>query len=143
MAIKKILCAVDGSKITSHVANCAVELAQATGAKLTFLTVNIVPTRARRTHYWDAESMSAAAAQSDKQLASAVKSAKAAKFENYDCVVANGSAVADAIVSYADKNKIDHIVMGTNTTNELARLFLGSVATAVVSHASAPVTVVK
>ena len=143
MAIKRILCAADGSKITGHVAGCAVELAQATGAKLTFLTVNVVPTRARRTHYWDAESMNAAAAQANKQVGAAVKSAKAAKFENYECVVASGSAVADAIVSYADKNKIDHIVMGTNTTNELARLFLGSVATAVVSHASAPVTVVK
>ncbi len=143
MAIKRILCAIDGSKITGRVAGCAVELAQATGAKLTFLTVNVVPTRARRTHYWDAESMNAAAAQSDKQLASAVKSAKAVKFDNYDCVVANGSNVADAIVSYAEKNKSDHIVMGTNTTNELARLFLGSVATAVVSHAAAPVTVVK
>lgn len=143
MAIKRILCAIDGSKITGRVAGCAVELAQATGAKLTFLTVNVVPTRARRTHYWDAESMNAAAAQSDKQLAAAVKSAKAVKFDNYDCVVANGSNVADAIVSYAEKNKSDHIVMGTNTTNELARLFLGSVATAVVSHAAAPVTVVK
>lgn len=143
MAIKRILCAVDGSKITGRVAGCAVELAQATGAKLTFLTVNVVPTRARRTHYWDAESMNAAAAQSDKQLASAVKSAKAVKFDNYECVVAAGSNVADAIVSYAEKNKADHIVMGTSTTNELARLFLGSVATAVVSHATAPVTVVK
>jgi len=143
MAIKKILCAVDGSKITGHVADCAIELAGATGAKLTFLTINVVPTRARRTHYWDAESMSAAAAQASKQLAVAVKSAKASKFENYDCVVASGSTVADAIVAYAAKNKSDHIVMGTNTTNELARIFLGSVATAVVSHAAAPVTIVK
>ena len=107
MAIKKIFCAVDGSKITGKVAGCAIELAQATGAKLTFLTVNVVPTRARRTHYWDAESINAAAAQSDKQLAAAVKSAKAVKFANYDCVVASGSTVADAIVSYADKNKAE------------------------------------
>lgn len=143
MAIKKILCAVDGSKITGRVAGCAIELAKATGAKLTFLTVNVVPTRMRRTHYWDAESMSAAAAQADKQLAAAVKVARTAEFTNFDSVVASGSNVADAIVSYVDKNKINHVVMGTSTTNELARLFLGSVATAVVSHAKAPVTVVK
>lgn len=143
MAIKKILCAVDGSKITGRVAGCAVELAQATGAKLTFLTVNVVSTRSRRTHYWDAESVSAAAAQADKQMAAAVKIAKAVKFENYDCVIASGSNVADAIVSYADKNKADHIVMGTHTTSELARLLLGSVATAVVAHAVVPVTVAK
>lgn len=143
MAIKKILCAVDGSKVTGRVAACAVELAQATGAKLTFLTINVVPTRARRTHYWDAESVDAATAQSNKQVASAVKLAKSVKFDNYDCVLATGGNVADAIVAYADKNKTDHIVMGTSTTNELARMFLGSVATAVVSHAQAPVTVVK
>lgn len=143
MAIKKIVCAVDGSKITGHVAACAVELAQATGAKLTFLNIDVVPTRARRTYFWDAELMNAAAAQANKQLAMAVKAAKAVKFENYDCVVATGGHVADAIVAYADKNKADHIVLGTHTTNELTRMLLGSVATAVVSHAKAPVTVVK
>lgn len=143
MAIKKIMCAVDGSKVTGRVAACAVELAQATGAKLTFLTINVVPTRARRSHYWDAESINAANAQANQQIASAVKQAKAVKFDNFDCVVATGGSVADAIVAYADKNKADHIVMGTSTTNELARMLLGSVASAVVSHAQVPVTVVK
>lgn len=143
MAIRKILCAIDGSKITGQVAGFAVDLAQATGARLTFLTINTVPTRARRTHYWDAESISAAAAQANRQLAAATKVARSVKFENVDCVVATGSNVADAIVAYAAKNKMDHIVVGTHTTNELARLLLGSVATAVVSHAAAPVTVVK
>lgn len=143
MAIKKIVCAVDGSKITGRVAACAVELAQATGARLTFLNINVVPTRIRRTYFWDSELVNAAAAQSNRQVAAAVKMAKAVKFNNYDCVVATGSNVADAIVAYADKNKADHIVMGTSTTNELARIFVGSVATAVVSHALAPVTVVK
>ena len=142
MTIKRILCAVDGSKVTGRVAGCAVELAQATRAKLTFVVVNVVPTRMRRTHYWDAESMTAAAAQSNKQLAAAVKIAKAVEFTGYQCVVASGSSVADAIVDYAAKNKADHIVMGTSTTNELARLLLGSVAMAVVSHAKVPVTVV-
>jgi nucleotide-binding universal stress UspA family protein len=143
MAIKKILCAVDGSKITGQVAACAVELAIATGARLTFLTIDVVPTRARRTYFWDTEMMDAATAQSSKQLGHAVKAARAVKFDNYECVVATGGNVADAIVAYATKNKADHIVMGTNTTNELTRIFVGSVATAVVSHAKMPVTVVK
>lgn len=140
---KNVICAVDGSKVADRAAACAVDLAKAAGAKLTFLNINIVPTRSRRTYFWDAVLADAAEIQSSKQLAAAAKVAKAAKFDNFDCVVASGSNVADAIVSYVQKNKADHVVLGTTTTNELARVFLGSVATAVVSHASAPVTVVK
>lgn len=140
---KLYICAVDGSKIADRAAACAVDLAKAGGARLCFLNINVVATRSRRTYFWDETLVGAAAVQSKRQLAAAAKVAKTAKFGNFDCVVANGSNVADAIVSYAKKNKADHVIVGTGTTNELARLFMGSVATAVVSHAACPVTVVK
>jgi len=140
---KNFICAVDGSKVAERVASCAVDLAKASGAKLTFLNINIVPTRARRTYFWDATLFAAADIQAHGQLNAAAKIAKTAKFTNVEGVIASGGNVADAIIAYAKKNKADHIVMGTSTTNELARLFLGSVATAVVSHADCPVTVVK
>jgi nucleotide-binding universal stress UspA family protein len=140
---KKYICAVDGSKVADRAAACAVDLAKAAGAKLTFLNINVAPTRARRTYFWDATLFEAADAQSHKQLNAAAKVAKAAKYANVECVVATGSDVADAIVAYAKKHKADHLVMGTTTTSELARVFLGSVAMAVVSHAHCPVTVVK
>jgi nucleotide-binding universal stress UspA family protein len=140
---KLYVCAVDGSKIAARAAACAVDLAKAAGAKLHFLNVNVVPTRARRTYFWDATLFAAAEVQSHRQLGAAAKVAKAANFGNFGCVVASGSNVADAIVSYARKNKADHVIVGTGMTNELARLFIGSVATAVVSHAPCPVTVVK
>jgi nucleotide-binding universal stress UspA family protein len=140
---KLFVCAVDGSKIAERAAACAVDLARAADAKLCFLNINIVPTRSRRTYFWDANLVEAGAIQSNRQLGSAAKVAKAAKFGNVDCVVASGSNVADAIVAYAQKNKADHVIDGTGTTKQLARDFLGSVATAVVSHAPCPVTVVK
>jgi nucleotide-binding universal stress UspA family protein len=140
---KLYVCAVDGSKVADRAAACAVDLAKAAGAKLCFLNVNIVPTRSRRTYFWDATLVEAAEIQSNRQLGAAAKVAKAAKFDNVACVIATGSNVPDAIVAYAQKNKVDHLVVGTGTTNELARVFLGSVATAVVSHAPCPVTVVK
>jgi len=140
---KKYLCAVDGSKVADRAAACAVELAKAAGAKLTFLNINIIPTRSKRTYFWDATLVGASDIQSHKQLNAAAKVAKAAKFAEFDGVIASGSNVADAIVAYAHKNKADHLIVGTATTNELTRLFLGSVATAVVSHADCPVTVVK
>jgi nucleotide-binding universal stress UspA family protein len=140
---KLYVCAVDGSKIADRAAACAVDLAKAAGAKLCFLNVNVVPTRSRRTYFWDETLVGASEVQSHRQLNAAAKVAKAAKFGNADCVIASGSNVADAIVAYAKKNKADHVIVGTGTTNELARVFLGSVATAVVSHAHCPVTVVK
>jgi nucleotide-binding universal stress UspA family protein len=140
---KLFVCAVDGSKIADRAAACAVDLAKSAGAKLCFLNINIVPTRSRRTYFWDATLVAASEMQSNRQLAAAAKVAKAAKFGNFDCVIASGSSVADAIVAYVQKNKADHVIVGTGTTNELARVFLGSVATAVVSHAACPVTVVK
>ena len=140
---KKIVCAVDGSKMAARVATCAVELAKASGAKLTFLNINVVPTRSTRTYFWDATLFEAADIQSHKQLNAAAKVAKAARFTNVEGIVASGSNVADAIIAYAKKHKADHLVVGTTTTSELARIFLGSVAMAVVSHAECPVTVVK
>ncbi len=140
---KLYVCAVDGSKAADRAAACAVDLAKSGGAKLCFLNINVVPTRSRKTYFWDATLVAAAEAQSNNQLAAAAKVAKGAKFGNYDCVIASGSNVADAIVAYAQKQKADHVIVGTGTTNELARMFLGSVATAVVSHAPCPVTVVK
>jgi nucleotide-binding universal stress UspA family protein len=140
---KLFVCAVDGSKAADRAAACAIDLARAGGARLCFLNINVVPTRSRKTYFWDATLVGAAEAQSHRQLAAAAKVAKGAKFGNFDCVIASGSSVADAIVAYAAKHKADHLVVGTGTSNELARLFLGSVATAVVSHATCPVTVVK
>lgn len=140
---KLYVCAVDGSKIADRAAACAVDLAKSGGAELRFLNINVVPTRSRRTYFWDETLVGASDVQSKRQLAAAAKVAKAAKFGNFECMVASGSSVADAIVSYAKKNKADHVIVGTGTTNELARVFLGSVATAVVSHAPCPVTVVK
>ncbi|WP_395023364.1 universal stress protein [Dongia sp.] len=140
---KLYVCAVDGSKVADRAAACAVDLAKSAGAQLCFLNINVVPTRSRKTYFWDATLLAAAEAQSHAQLAAAAKVAKGAKFGNYDCVIASGSNVADAIVAYAQKQKADHVIVGTGTTNELARVFLGSVATAVVSHAPCPVTVVK
>jgi nucleotide-binding universal stress UspA family protein len=141
--MKKILCAVDESKITRRVAACAVDIAKAAGAKLIFLSVDLVSARLRKEYFWDLEVLRGAAAKTRQPFPAAVKVAEAAGLKTYDCVAVTASNVADAVIAYTAKNKIDHIVIGTHTTSELARIFVGSVATAVVSHAKVPVTVVK
>lgn len=138
---KKILCAVDGSKAANKAAAVAVDLASSMNADLTFLNVNVVPDRVKRTIYWDATLTDAVEAQSNKQLALAAKAAKAAKFPAFNCAAATGNDIALAICAYAEKNKYDHIVVGTGIRNELQRLFLGSVSSVVVAQAPCPVTV--
>jgi nucleotide-binding universal stress UspA family protein len=55
----------------------------------------------------------------------------------------NVSSVVDAITSYAVKNNIDLIVMGTKGRSGLKKYLLGSVASGVISHAQCAVLVVK
>jgi nucleotide-binding universal stress UspA family protein len=52
-------------------------------------------------------------------------------------------SVADAIISYAERNNVDLIIMGTKGRTGLKKVLLGSVASGVISHAKCPVLVVR
>ena len=58
-------------------------------------------------------------------------------------IVNNSSSVAGAIVSYAEGEKVDLIVVGTRGKSDIKNMLLGSVAAGVVSYAHCPVIVVK
>jgi nucleotide-binding universal stress UspA family protein len=74
---KNILCAVDGSHASDRAAACAVELASATGAGLTFVHVNTVAQdRVSKIWYWDETLLSAVNDQIQAQLAASQKIAK-------------------------------------------------------------------
>lgn len=53
------------------------------------------------------------------------------------------SSVADAIISYTERNNVDLIIMGTKGRTGLKKFLLGSVASGVLSHAKCPVLVVR
>ena len=52
-------------------------------------------------------------------------------------------SVADVLMSYAERNNVDLIVIGTKGRTGLKKFVLGSVASGVVSHAKCPVLVVR
>jgi nucleotide-binding universal stress UspA family protein len=52
-------------------------------------------------------------------------------------------SVADALITYAERNNVDLIVIGTKGRTGLKKFVLGSVASGVVSHAKCPVLVVR
>lgn len=140
---KKILCAVDGSHEADRAAACAAELAKETGATLTLLHVNSIPAdRIAKTYFWDETLLAEVDRQVHKQMANAVKVATAHSAA-FDTVIVSGNKVSTAINSYAQEKGYDHIVIGTGITNELERIFLGSVATDVISKSHCPVTVVR
>lgn len=142
---KKILCAVDGSYSANRAAACAADLAKEMGANLTFIHVNMVPPErlARTVFFWDESLLPAVDAQIHTQLAHAFKAAAEQGVTNFGSIVVTGDKASTAIVSYAKEKAYDYIVMGTDVTNPLERIVLGSVATEVVSKAHCPVTIVR
>ena len=58
-------------------------------------------------------------------------------------VVERPTSTVPAIVDYAERNKVDLIVVGTRGRSGFTKLLLGSVASGVVTYASCPVMVVK
>ena len=52
-------------------------------------------------------------------------------------------SVANAIISYAETNRADLIIMGTKGRTGIKKFVLGSVASGVLSHAPCPVLVVR
>jgi nucleotide-binding universal stress UspA family protein len=58
-------------------------------------------------------------------------------------IVASPTSTVPAIVDYAEKNKVDLIIVGTRGRSGFTKLLLGSVASGVVTYASCPVMVIK
>jgi nucleotide-binding universal stress UspA family protein len=58
-------------------------------------------------------------------------------------IVASPTSIVPAIVDYAEKNKVDLIIVGTRGRSGFTKLLLGSIASGVVTYASCPVMVIK
>ncbi len=59
------------------------------------------------------------------------------------CVLLRSHKVASTLVRYAEKEGVDHIIVGATGSKGLMRLTLGSVAGKIIAEASCPVTVVR
>ena len=60
-----------------------------------------------------------------------------------DRIIVSVSSIVGEIVGFADKEKIDLIILGTRGRTGFKKLLLGSVAEGVVTHSSCPVMVVR
>jgi nucleotide-binding universal stress UspA family protein len=135
---KKILCPIDGSPHAMQAIPKAAEMAKLYGASLTLCIVNVAHGGARGPllHHWTDEG-------AQKILDDATAAVKAAGGTVGETAVVLDREAASGIVTYAEMNEADHIVMGTGDKRGMSRLVLGSVASDVLRRAHCSVTVVR
>ena len=148
MPIKKILVAVDGSDPSFNASTYAIELAKRFDAELIALHV-IYPIysqieialspRAVRLEEVTRKEMEKGKEHVDKVEQKGTEKNVSVKTD----VIIGITSVVKEIVEYAEKKKIDMIVIGSRGMTGFKKMLLGSVASGVVTYSHCPVLVVK
>jgi len=136
---RRVLVPFDGSPGAIHAVQHVVSLARA-GHRGTVLLLNVQAPLAKSPLPGAGSDVEARAA-GEAMLEKALRLLDAQHIP-YQWVVLVG-VPAEAIAAAVDRHQIDLIVMGSAGMGALARLFLGSVATAVTRESKVPVTLVK
>lgn len=138
-SFKKILVALDGSKNSIRALNNAIQLAKQTDASITgIFIIQTFPTEMglRRTVVGKALS------KHYKHFMQTAKTMCTKKGIEFLDVVEYGEE-GKTIVSFAHKNNVDLIVVGSRGMGKLEELFLGSTSNHVVHSSKIPVLIIK
>jgi nucleotide-binding universal stress UspA family protein len=148
---EKVLVCVDGSESSMKAADDAVMLAKQNGAQL--IALNVIVSQLGYAYSAGAfglvtpntinDMLEKSKQEAQKWFDDIGKNAVTNRVKFKTEVVASPTSVVPAIVDYAEKNKVDLIVVGTRGRSGFTKLLLGSVASGVVTYASCPVMVVK
>ncbi|MGE4556440.1 MAG: universal stress protein [Desulfovibrionaceae bacterium] len=142
-AIKKILCAVDFSDQSSKVADYAKTMGEALGAKISVLYV--APSLSQYVGFH----IPASTIENfvGEIVTGADSTMTAFMDENFRGLEAEGRVVtgyaAEEILTFAEEEAIDMIVMGTHGRRGIDRILFGSVAEKVVKTSRCPVLTVR
>ena len=147
LGIKKILVTIDGSENSKKAAEYAISLAKKYDAELIILyselgfaysnllgvttpraIKDVLETQKKDVQKWFDEIKS--------KLANT-------KISVTDRIIVSVSSIVGEIVGFADKEKVDLIILGTRGRTGFKKLLLGSVAEGVVNHSSCPVMIVR
>ena len=142
MSFKRILIAVDESAFAAHAADIGIELAKSLKAEMAFIhAVDPSVGRAASEIGVSADKLIAMEEQDAKHLLSAFRERAGASPAALEFLEIGKPATK--IVEAAKSWPADLIMIGSHGRGGVARLLLGSVAEAVVRHASCPVLVVR
>ena len=151
--ISKILVAIDGSDKSTEASQYAILLAEKNRAKLLALNViNTQPWFHSSTPYgWATPEKMEGVHKRDREEAQIwldriKEDATSNDVEintKITLVPTTQSSTVNAIVSYAEENDVDLIVVGTRGRTGLRKMLLGSVASGIVTYSHCPVLVIK
>ncbi len=151
MPIRRILVAVDGSKPSIDASAHAIDMAKRLDAELT--AIYVVSPDIRYNYLEDTITPRLPGALKDIMMITMQRGGKhvgkvkqKAMEKNVSVktdVIIGTSSIVKEIVEYAEKNKIEMIVIGSRGISGIKKMLLGSVASGVVTYAHCPVLVVK
>ena len=148
MLIRKILVAIDGSKPSMDASIQAIDLAKKFEAEL--IAIHVIDPR--YSHLETAlsprpgklkEAIMLAMEKGRQNLEKVKHNATEKNVRVNTDVIVGKTSVANEIVEYAEKEKINIIIIGRRGISGFKRMLLGSVASGVVTYALCPVFVVK
>lgn len=151
MTILSILVAVDGSKPSLNASSQAIDLAKRLDAEL--IAIYVISPDIRYNYLEDTITprlpralknvMMVAMQRGEIHVDKVKQKAKEKGVKVKTDVIMGISSVVKEIVEYAEKNKVDMIVVGSRGLSGIKKMLIGSVASGVVTYAHCPVLVAK
>lgn len=139
----KILAAVDGSQESLAAVDKAIHIAKSDGAELIAFTVLQLPVVSHYTPAVLGSLLEKGTTEGEGLLGDVKKKAEQNDVKVKTRMVSSFGSPASEIVSFAEKESVDLIVMGTKGRGKLKKILLGSTASGVVLNASCTVMVVR
>ncbi|MDG6925716.1 MAG: universal stress protein [Nitrososphaerota archaeon] len=144
----RILVAVDGSQNSMRAAQWAIDLAKKDGSSLFVLNVIPVPVYAATNQAGTTtpamkEFFDKARTDAETVVQDVVSKAEGSGVKVRGEIIENVPSVVESIADYAEEWKVQLIVVGTRGLSGFKKLVLGSVSSALVSHAPCSVLVVR
>ncbi len=141
--MRTILLPVDGSDNSVRAVQRAIELSKETGdAKLLLVTAFAPIVSGNVKRFFSAEEIQAYYQEEGEKALAPAKAVLDAAGVEYESEVLVGP-VAQTIADYANKRKVDNIIMGTRGLGSITGMLLGSVTTKVLNLVDMPVLLVK
>ncbi len=144
MKIGRILVPYDGSEHSKRAFSYAIDLAKKYSSELVAASCILAQDQLLESSIPEEENLEL---QRQRRIASDLLSVLELESEEakvgYKGVVLKTPSVADAILSYAESNNIDIIIVGSRGLGGFKKLLLGSVASALSQYSKCPVLIVK
>jgi nucleotide-binding universal stress UspA family protein len=151
LTIQRILVAVDGSKPSIDAGTQAIDIAKRFDAEL--IALYVVSPDVRYNYLEDVitprlpkalkDVVMLAMQRGEKHVDKVKQKASEKNVKVKTDVVIGISSVVKEIIKYAEKNRIDMIIIGSRGLSGIKKMLLGSVASGVVTYAHCPVLVAK